>query len=175
MLVNFDCSAMWVKDQRSIVNAFNVDLLILKHEYEGEIPDYRHWHVPLGRRFRSLKLWFVLRLFGQKNLREYIRNHVRLAHEFASLVEGDDRFELTNKVTLGLVCFRLKGPNQLSELLNKRLNDEGNMHLTPSKIGSTYFLRLAICHKKADMEDVAFAWNEVSKNATEVINHFKDT
>ena len=173
MLVNFDCSAMWVKDQRSIVDAFDVDPLYLKHEYQGEIPDYRHWQVPLGRRFRSLKLWFVLRLFGQKNLREYIRNHVRLAHEFASLVEGDDRFELTNKVTLGLVCFRLKGPNQLSELLNKRLNDEGNMHLTPSKIGSTYFLRLAIGHKKADFEDVAFAWNEVSKNATEVINHFQ--
>lgn len=68
MLVNFDCSAMWLKDPNWIVNAFNVDPLYLQHEQQGSAPDYRHWQIPLGRRFRALKIWFVLRLYGVENL-----------------------------------------------------------------------------------------------------------
>ena len=63
-----------------------------QHKYQGEIPDYRHWHIPLGRRFRSLKIWFVLRLYGQEGLRQYIRQQVALAHEFEALVAADDRY-----------------------------------------------------------------------------------
>lgn len=68
LLVNFDCSAMWLKDPNWVVNAFNVDPLYLKHDQQGSAPDYRHWQIPLGRRFRALKLWFVLRLYGVENL-----------------------------------------------------------------------------------------------------------
>jgi len=169
MLVNFDCSALWVKDRAAIEGAFNLDCVILKHDYEGQIPDYRHWQIPLGRRFRSLKLWFVMRLFGQKALREYIRHHVKLAHEFEALVEADDRFEITNPVTLGLVCFRLKGPNKLSEELNTKINGNGKIHMTPSKIGSTFILRFAVCAKDTKSDDIHGAWNEISSLATEVL------
>jgi aromatic-L-amino-acid decarboxylase len=68
----------------------------------------KHWQIPLGRRFRSLKLWFVLRLFGVKNLQEYIRKHIDLAKHFESLVNQDNRFEIIGEVTMGLVCFRVK-------------------------------------------------------------------
>ena len=170
LLVNFDCSAMWVRDRAAIEDAFNLDPLYLKHDYQGQIPDYRHWHIPLGRRFRSLKLWFVLRLYGQKALRNYIRHHVKLAHEFERYVEADDRFEITNPVTLGLVCFRLKGPNALSERLNDLIKERGNIHMTPSEIRSTYILRFAVCAKSTQLEDIEYAWNEISSAATQVLS-----
>lgn len=72
---------------------------------------FQHWQIPLGRRFRSLKLWFVLRLYGVENLQKHIRNHVSQAHEFESLVSADSRFEIVEDVILGLVCFRLKVKN----------------------------------------------------------------
>lgn len=106
--VNFDCSAFYISDSRKLVNAFNVDPVYLRHENQGKIPDYRHWQLPLGRRFRSLKLWFVMRLFGINKLQSYIRRHVDLARYFEYLLSKDSRFELTHKTTLGLVCFRLK-------------------------------------------------------------------
>lgn len=150
MLVNFDCSAMWLKDPTYVINAFNVDPLYLKHDMQGSAPDYRvtiksllrwyifsnlrypinkinlknnlqimslidlnifcykHWQIPLGRRFRSLKLWFVLRLYGVENLQKFIRSHVAQAHEFEALVLSDPRFEIVGEVLMGLVCFRLK-------------------------------------------------------------------
>ncbi|GBL93386.1 Aromatic-L-amino-acid decarboxylase [Araneus ventricosus] len=73
LLVNFDCSAMWVRDQTEITEAFSVNPTYLKHDKEGQIPDYRHWQIPLGRRFRSLKLWFVFRMYGIEGLRKYLR------------------------------------------------------------------------------------------------------
>ena len=106
LMVNFDCSTMWVKNAHLVADAFNVDPLYLKHQYQGQVPDYRHWHIPLGRRFRSLKMWFVMRLYGQNGLREFIRKHIRQAHEFEDLMLQDSRFEITSPVTMGLVCFR---------------------------------------------------------------------
>nr|CAD7405943.1 unnamed protein product [Timema cristinae] len=108
MLVNFDCSAMWLKDPMDVVNSFNVDPLYLKHDHQGDAPDYRHWQIPLGRRFRALKLWFVLRLYGVEGLQKHIRSQIALAHEFADLVSSDPAFELVTEVSMGLVCFRLK-------------------------------------------------------------------
>lgn len=108
MLINFDCSAMWLKDPTWVINAFNVDPLYLKHDMQGSAPDYRHWQIPLGRRFRALKLWFVLRLYGVENLQKFIRGHVAQAHEFEALLLSDSRFEIVAEVVMGLVCFRLK-------------------------------------------------------------------
>ena len=75
------------------MDAFNVDPLYLQHKHQGEIPDYRHWHIPLGRRFRSLKLWFVMRIYGAEGLRQHIRTQVALAEQFAEKVEADPRYE----------------------------------------------------------------------------------
>jgi aromatic-L-amino-acid decarboxylase len=108
--VNFDCSAMYVVDRQWLIKALSITPEYLRsREYEsGFVSDYRDWQVPLGRRFRSLKLWFVMRMYGSEALREHIRSHCRQAQLFADLVIGDDRFELFCPRSLSLVCFRLK-------------------------------------------------------------------
>ncbi|XP_054285174.1 aromatic-L-amino-acid decarboxylase [Macrosteles quadrilineatus] len=169
MLVTFDCSAMWLKDPSYVVDAFNVDPLYLKHDMQGSAPDYRHWQIPLGRRFRSLKLWFVMRLYGVENLQKHIRKQIGLAHEFEKYVLSDERFEIIHDVIMGLVCFRLKGSNELNENLLKRINGNGKIHLVPSKIRDTYFLRMAVCSRYTESEDIKFSWDEVQSLATDVL------
>ncbi|XP_076454706.1 aromatic-L-amino-acid decarboxylase-like [Babylonia areolata] len=166
--VMFDCSTLWVQNTDHLRYAFDVDPLYLKHENQGVMPDFRHWQIPLGRKFRSLKIWFVLRLFGLKKLQEDIRKDVRLAHEFEALVRSDVRFEIVADVTLGLVCFKLKGPNEISERLLRDLNANGKIHLVPSKMKDTYFLRLAICSPLCESGDIQYAW-DVIKKAADVI------
>ncbi|XP_019614071.1 PREDICTED: aromatic-L-amino-acid decarboxylase-like [Branchiostoma belcheri] len=169
MRVNFDCSAMWIRKRADIVDAFNLDPLYLKHDNQGLVTDYRHWQIPLGRRFRSLKLWFVLRMFGVKGLQEQIRKQVGLAKEFEVLVRSDDRFEVTAKVVMGLVCFRLKGSNELNEQLLKQVNEGKKIHLVPSQVRGTYFLRFAVCAATTESGDVTYAWDIISQLAGEVL------
>ncbi|GFR84754.1 aromatic-L-amino-acid decarboxylase [Elysia marginata] len=166
MRVNFDCSAMWVKDRYAVTEAFEVNPLYLKHDHQGQaIPDYRHWHIPLGRRFRSLKVWFVLRMFGVSGLQQQIRKDVSLAQQFERLVRTDARFEIFGEVVLGLVCFRLKGDNETNERLNKMINDDRRIHLTPSQVKDTYFLRFAVCASSTQGADVTYAWSVVKQMA----------
>ncbi|GFO20015.1 Aromatic-l-amino-acid decarboxylase [Plakobranchus ocellatus] len=164
--INFDCSAMWVKDRYAVTEAFEVNPLYLKHDHQGQaIPDYRHWHIPLGRRFRSLKVWFVLRMFGVSGLQQQIRKDVSLAKMFERLVQADDRFEIFGEVVLGLVCFRIKGENARNERLYKMINDDRRIHLTPSKVKDIYFLRFAICASSTQMADVTYAWSVIKELA----------
>lgn len=106
LLTNFDGSAMWVRNVCCLQEALTVDPLYLQHEHNAI--DYRHYGIPLSRRFRALKLWFVFRTYGISGLQTYIRNHIALAQKFKSLVESDKLFEVRNDVNLGLVCFRLR-------------------------------------------------------------------
>nr|UCS97434.1 dopa decarboxylase [Bemisia tabaci] len=168
MLINFDCSAMWLKNPDEVVNAFNVDPLYLKHDHQGAAPDYRHWQIPLGRRFRSLKLWFVLRLYGIKNLQTHIRHQIGLAHQFEAYVNEDEEFELFNEVLMGLVCFRVKGSNELNEQVLNRINKKGKIHMVPSKIKDVFFLRFAVCSRFTNAEDVKYSWSEVKATTQEI-------
>lgn len=170
MLVNFDCSAMWLKDPTWVVNAFNVDPLYLKHDMQGSAPDYRHWQIPLGRRFRALKLWFVLRLYGIENIQAHIRRQIGYAKQFETLCLNDSRFEVVDEVLMGLVCFRLKGANEQNEILLRQINARGNIHMVPSKIGDTYFLRMAVCSRYTLSEDMEYSWKEISAAADDVIS-----
>lgn len=170
MLVTFDCSAMWLKDPNWLVDAFNVDPLYLKHDQQGSAPDYRHWQIQLGRRFRALKIWFVLRLYGVENIQKHIRKQIGLAHHFEDLVKSDDRFEVTEEVLMGLVCFRLKGQsNEVNERLLKRINARGTIHLVPSKIREMYFLRMAVCSRLTEKEDMDSSWKEVRESADDIL------
>uniref|UniRef100_A0A8C0GFU9 Aromatic-L-amino-acid decarboxylase n=1 Tax=Chelonoidis abingdonii TaxID=106734 RepID=A0A8C0GFU9_CHEAB len=171
LLVNFDCSAMWVKKRSDLTNAFKLDPVYLQHCHQesGLVTDYRHWQIPLGRRFRSLKMWFVFRMYGVKGLQEYIRKHVKLSREFEKLVLQDKRFEICAEVTLGLVCFRLKGSNELNEALLKSINEARKIHLVPCHLREKFVLRFAICSRTVESVHIQFAWKHISELATELL------
>ncbi|XP_048195532.1 aromatic-L-amino-acid decarboxylase [Perognathus longimembris pacificus] len=172
LLVNFDCSAMWVKKRTDLIGAFKLDPVYLTHSHQdsGLITDYRHWQIPLGRRFRSLKMWFVFRMYGVKGLQAYIRKHVQLAHEFESLLLQDPRFELCADVTLGLVCFRLKGPNQLSITLLQKIGSAKKIHLVPCHLGRKFVLRFAVCSRVVESVHVRQAWAHIQELAGLVLS-----
>lgn len=171
MQVNFDCCAMWFKDADKVVDSFSVDRIYLQHQFQGEskAPDYRHWQIPLGRRFRALKVWVTLRLMGAENLREYIRKHVRLAQLFEQFVLHDDRFEVVTKQAMGLVCFRLKGDCELTQRLLHNITERKQIYMIPAKCNGKLMIRFVVCGLKPDESDIDFAWNEISKEADLIV------
>ena len=107
MLTNFDCSAYFVRDPAALVRTFEIHPEYLKTGVDAKVKNYRDWGIQLGRRFRALKLWFVVRSYGVEGLQAMVREHIRLAGLVKDWVEADARFELLAPVDLALVCFRL--------------------------------------------------------------------
>ncbi|XP_073534437.1 aromatic-L-amino-acid decarboxylase [Phyllobates terribilis] len=171
LLVNFDCSAFWVKKRSDLIGAFKLDPVYLQYDQQesGLVTDYRHWQIPLGRRFRSLKLWFVFRMYGVKGLQDYIRKHIRLAQEFLQFVKKDDRFEICAEVILGLVCFRLKGSNALNKSLLQKINNLKKIHIVPCCLGEKFILRFAVCARTVESNHIVFAWKHIEELATELL------
>ncbi|XP_043271561.1 aromatic-L-amino-acid decarboxylase isoform X2 [Venturia canescens] len=169
LLTNFDCSCLWVRDRFKLTSALVVDPLYLQHTHADTAIDYRHWSIPLSRRFRSLKLWFVIRSYGISGLQSYIRNHLKLAKEFEALVKKDSRFELCNEVVLGLVCFRAKGSDKLNQKLLSAINDSGKIHMVPAKVNQRYTIRFALASPQASSEDVEVAWNVITDFLSEIL------
>uniref|UniRef100_A0A8D0CPD0 Aromatic-L-amino-acid decarboxylase n=1 Tax=Sander lucioperca TaxID=283035 RepID=A0A8D0CPD0_SANLU len=173
LLTNFDCSTMWVKKRDDIIGVFkhSDQPFYLKHEHQ----DYNHssllqnWQIPHGRRFRSLKLWFVFRMYGIQGLQAHIRKQVALAKEFESLVRADKRFEICAEVIMGLVCFRLKGSNQLTELLLKRITESREIHLVPCHLSGRFVLRFAICARTTDSRHIQQAWRHITQLTFEIL------
>merc|ERR1712198_175965 len=159
MLVSFDCSCMWVKDQVEFTQGMVVDPLYLQHDNQSKAIDYRHWGIPLSRRFRALKLWFVIRSYGVSGLQAYIRNHCKLAKVFEQLVRQDDRFKVVNKVQVGLVCFKLVGNNDLNKKLLSMINNSGRLHMVPTYMKDEYVIRMAVCAENATEDDMQAAWD----------------
>ncbi|KAH8370147.1 hypothetical protein KR093_002345 [Drosophila rubida] len=169
LLTNFDCSTLWVRDRIRLTSALVVDPLYLKHGYSDAAIDYRHWGVPLSRRFRSLKLWFVLRSYGISGLQHYIRHHIKLAKRFEELVLKDKRFEICNQVKLGLVCFRLKGGDKLNEKLLSAINESGKLHMVPASVNERYIIRFCPVAQNATAEDIDYAWDTIVDFANELL------
>ncbi|KAG7229409.1 hypothetical protein INR49_012800 [Caranx melampygus] len=171
LLINFDCSAMWVKKRADIIGAFKMEPLYLKHENQesGLVTDYRHWQIPLGRRFRSLKMWFVFRMYGLKGLQAHVRKQVALAKEFESLVRADKRFEICAEVIMGLVCFRLKGSNELNQNLLKKITNGREIHLVPCQLSGHFVLRFAICARTTESRHVQQAWRHITQLTFELL------
>jgi aromatic-L-amino-acid decarboxylase len=128
--------------------------------------DYRDWQVPLGRRFRALKLWFVIRSFGVEGLQQRIREHVRLAHEFAEWLQKDHRFELAAPVTFGLVCFRHRGGDAANRQILDALNASGKLLLSHTRLDGKMTLRLSIGQTNTRQRHVEHAWQAIQKMAS---------
>merc|ERR1712035_184181 len=169
MLVSFDCSCMWVKDKEKFTQGMIVDPLYLQHSNSDNAIDYRHWGVPLSRRFRALKLWFTIRSYGVSGLQAYIRNHCRLAKMFEAKVLKDSRFQVVNDVKVGLVCFKLRGSNALNRKLLDTINDSGRLHMVPTNMKGENVIRFALCAEKACGDDVDSAWSIIQEHADELV------
>lgn len=164
MMVNADCSAMWVKDSRDLVDAFSVERIYLQHKHEKEATDLRHWQISLGRRFRALKLWFVLRIYGVEGIQRHIRTQIGLAHYFEELVNGDQRFEVCTS-SMGLVCFRLKGADHLTQMLLDQLTERRNIYVIPCYMEGRFVIRFVICSRLTKESDIDYAWKEITSLA----------
>jgi aromatic-L-amino-acid decarboxylase len=146
LLTNFDCSAFWVADRTALIGALSILPEYLRNPAteSGQVFDYRDWQVPLGRRFRALKLWAVLRWYGADGLQAHIRNHVALAQWFAEQLEADDRFELLAPHPLALVTFALRAGDQAGRALLDAVNSSGQAYLTHTVVDGRFAIRLAI-------------------------------
>ncbi|MBI2538034.1 MAG: aspartate aminotransferase family protein [Gemmatimonadetes bacterium] len=167
LLTNFDCDCFYVADRAALIQTLSILPEYLRNQAteSGAVFDYRDWGIPLGRRFRALKLWFVIRAYGAEGLRTHIRNGVALAQEFAGWVKADDRFELCAPRPLNLVCFRLKAGDGANERLRDALNASGKMYLIHTKLDGKLVLRLAIGGTYTERRHLERAWALITETA----------
>ncbi|WP_433231970.1 aminotransferase class V-fold PLP-dependent enzyme [Actinomadura formosensis] len=174
LLTNFDCNAMWVADRGPLIGALSILPEYLRNQAttSGEVIDYRDWQIPLGRRFRALKLWSVIRWYGAEGLREHVRTGVRLARDLASWIDADPGFELLTPHPFGLVCFRPRWDGMPDEeadaatlRLMERLNASGALYLTHTKVGGRVLLRMAIGSPATRDKHVREAWRRIREEA----------
>ncbi|TYH63290.1 hypothetical protein ES332_D07G181500v1 [Gossypium tomentosum] len=177
-LTNFDCSALWVKDRSALVQALSTNPEYLKNKASqaNMVVDYKDWQVPLGRRFRSLKLWMVLRLYGLENLQCYIRNHIKLAKHFENLIAQDPRFEVVTPRIFSLVCFRLlpvrnneSHGNKLNHQLLDAVNSTGSAFISHTVLSGKYILRFAVGAPLTEEKHVNAAWKVLQDKATSLL------
>src|SRR3954454_5914880 len=164
LLTNFDCDAFYVADRAALVGALSILPEFLRNAAteSGAVIDYRDWHVPLGRRFRALKLWAVIRWYGAEGLRGHVRKHVALAQEFASWVAADDRFELLAPHPLALVTFRLQAGDDATLAAMHRVNASGAAYLTHTSVNGQSALRVAIGSPLTERRHVEALWDRLS-------------
>ena len=172
LFTNFDCSLYYVKDKQALINTFSITPEYLKTAADEEVNNYRDWHIQLGRRFRSLKLWFVLRSFGAKKLRSIIQDHCEWARWLAEEIKSSPDFELLAPVPVNLVCFRYK-PNgmaeekldSINEALLNAINQEGKIFMTHTKLNGKYTLRWVGGHPELSFAHVSKAWERIQRHA----------
>jgi aromatic-L-amino-acid decarboxylase len=169
MFTNFDCDCFYVADRATLVRTLSVlpEYLRNRATESGTVIDYRDWHIPLGRRFRALKLWLVIRHYGVEGLRHHVRRHVELAEMFAGWVDADPDFELATPVTLNLVCFRHRDGDATNHAIRDRINDSGKLFLTHTRLDDQFVLRLAIGQTYTEQRHVEAAWDAIRTAATD--------
>jgi len=175
MLTNFDCSAYFVKDPGALIRTFEIHPEYLKTGIDAQVKNFRDWGIPLGRRFRALKLWFVIRSYGVEGLRKIVGEHIRLAQLFKGWVEEHKVFELMAPVDFSLVCFRLndgrdeEALSDLNKQLLESLNQTGKIFLTHTTLREKYVLRMAIAARTTQERHVRDAWELITSKAAEIL------
>jgi aromatic-L-amino-acid/L-tryptophan decarboxylase len=169
MFTNFDCDCFYVADRKALIETLSVLPEYLRNQAteSGAVIDYRDWHIPLGRRFRSLKLWFVIRHYGVEGLRHHVRRHVELAQQFAAWVRDDAHFELAAPAPLNLVCFRHRDGDAINQRLLERLNQSGDLYLTHTKLDDRFTLRLSVGQTHTELRHVERAWRRIREEAAD--------
>lgn len=177
LLVNHDCSVYFVRHPERLLRSFGSSAEYLKTQYDSSVVNYRDWGIPLGRRFRALKLWFVIRSYGVAGLQAMIREHVRLGALFAGWVDADPDFVLAAPAPVGLVCFRWApgagGPtgealDDANRLLLERINAPGDLFLTHTVLSGRFVIRLALGHESTTESVVRHVWDRVRTAARDL-------
>ncbi len=164
MFTNFDCTAYFVKDREALLRTFEILPEYLKTSSRGQVSDFRDWGIPLGRRFRALKLWFVIRTYGLSGLQSMIQAHIDLAKELEAWIRADHRLEIMAPRTLNLVAFRYHGEKDQDALdqrnrdLLHAINSTGNFYLTHTKVREHYTLRVVIGQTYVERSHVKALW-----------------
>jgi aromatic-L-amino-acid/L-tryptophan decarboxylase len=167
MFTNFDCDCFYVANRAALIQTLSILPEYLRNQAteSGAVIDYRDWQIPLGRRFRALKLWFVIRHYGVEGLRHHIRRHVALAQEFAAWVKASPDFELTAPAPLNLVCFTHRAGDDFNRRLLERLNQTGKLYLTHAVLNGRYTLRLCVGQTHTEAVHVRRAWELIQHHA----------
>jgi len=172
LFTHFDCSAYFVKDKVALIRTFEILPEYLKTKDENRVNNYKDWGIALGRRFRALKLWFVLRNFGAKKIRQTLRGHNEMALSFEKAIEAHPHFEMICPRTMNLVCFRYNPgqltENQLNELNQKlmhQLNESGELYLTHTKVNGKFTLRFVTGNTHLQPRHVQTAWQHITNMA----------
>jgi aromatic-L-amino-acid decarboxylase len=167
LLTPMDCSVLWTRRPDDFRRAFS---LVPEFLRVGEdVVSLSEYSQVLGRRFRALKLWAVLRCYGRDGLQTVIREHVRLATLFESWVRDEPGWEICASRHFSLVCFRHDGPDELNEALLERVNASGEIFLSHTRLGGRYVLRLAIGNARTTEEDVRVAWEVLRREARHLL------
>jgi aromatic-L-amino-acid/L-tryptophan decarboxylase len=163
MFTNFDCTCFYVADRETLTRSLSVVPEYLRNQAteSGSVFDYRDWHVPLGRRFRALKLWFVIQHYGVEGLQFLVRRHVEIAQNFLAWVREDDRFEIMAPAPLNLICFRVKADDALNEELLRRLNASGALYISHTKLNAKYTLRFCVGQMRTRLDHLEQAWKAI--------------
>jgi aromatic-L-amino-acid decarboxylase len=166
LLTNFDCSAHFVRDPQALVRTLTVMPSYLMGRETGQVIDYRDWGIPLGRRFRALKLWFVLRCYGVEGLQAMLRRHIAWAGDLAAWIAADPKFELVTGPNLALLSFRWRprgvedeaALDALNERLLNAINDDGRLYLTQNRLRGRYTIRVSVGGTWTERRHVEEAW-----------------
>jgi aromatic-L-amino-acid decarboxylase len=161
--VPMDCSVLWTRRQDDFRNAFSLVPEFLRSP--DDAVNLSEVSIPLGRRFRALKLWAVLRCYGRAGLQERLREHLRLAELFEGWVRDEPGWEVTAPRHFSLVCFRRAGSDEDNERLLERVNDTGEVFLSHTRFSHRYQLRLAVGNFRTSEEDVRLAWDVLRRQA----------
>ncbi len=173
MFTNFDCSAFFIKDTSSLIQTFQMNPEYLKTKSDTLVNNYCDWGVPLGRRFRALKVWFVMRCFGVAGLQNKIREHIELGKMFEEKISGESDFEILAPRLANLICFRYKPINvsnidelnKINENLLQALNASGEIYISHTKLNGIYTLRMVIAQTNVTINHVNEAFELIVQTA----------
>jgi aromatic-L-amino-acid/L-tryptophan decarboxylase len=176
MFTNFDCTAFFIKDAATLIRSFEILPEYLKTRTRGTVNDYRDWGIPLGRRFRALKLWAVIRSYGTEGLQAKIREHIDFAARLKEMILKEPDFEILAPVIINVVCFRFYPEglsenvlNKLNEKLNHHLNDTGRLYLSHTVVNGKYTLRMVTGQTNVTFNHVEKAWTLIKESARSLI------
>ena len=170
LFTNFDCDAFFVADRQALINALSIVPEFLRNQASdsGQVIDYRDWQIPLGRRFRALKLWFVLRHYGIEGLQYHIRRHIELTRLLYDWIAADDHFEIMAPAPFNLICFRHKRGDKFNQQLLQKLNQSGTLYMTHTVLNDHYTLRFCVGQSQTELHHIEQAWQRIQTLANEL-------